>query len=366
MKAVFLFLLMLTGISHSCIAQTETTPTEAVRATLMNYINGRNQGDIERLRSAFHPEADLRYLRNDSSFTIWPVQDYISRIQPGRTANCIARIISIDIVGVGAQAKIELEYPNRKYADYINLLKVDGEWLIAVKTFSVEPIDPTKHILFVLTSHEEMGNTGRPTGLHLGEVTHAYRPLIEAGYEVDFVSPKGGAAFMYGTDLNDPNNLWFVQNPNAYYRFTNAMSPNQIDATRYAAIYFVGGHGTMWDLPEHQELGEITRIIYEQDGVVAGVCHGPSGLVNVRLSNGEYLVANKRMTSFTDQEETAARAQDIVPFMLETTLRERGAIFIGADNWQENVIVDERLVTGQNPASARGVAERMIGLLGQR
>ena len=217
--------------------------------------------------------------------------------------------------------------------------------------------------VLLLMVHERMGDTGRETGLHLGEVTHAYRPLHAAGYEIDFVSPQGGATHMYGTDLNDPHNLCFTQNPTAYYRFTHAMTPEEVNAEDYAAIYYVGGHGTMWDLPEHAVLQELTRAIYENEGVVAGVCHGPSGLVNVRLSDGEYLVAGKLVTGFTDREERAAGQEKVVPFLLETELKARGANFTGADLWQANVIVDGGLVTGQNPASAYGVGEEMVKLL---
>ncbi|MEO0790495.1 MAG: nuclear transport factor 2 family protein [Bacteroidota bacterium] len=360
----FLFLLPCFFICTS-FAQGQSMAEEeaAVRATLLDYINGRNQGDTARLSSAFHPQADLRYTNQDGQLGIWPVGDYIGRIEPGRTVNCIARIVSIDILGQGAQAKIELEYPNFKFADYINLQKIGGQWLIAVKTFSRQPIEENKRILFVLTSHEDMGDTGRPTGLHLGEVAHVYKPLAEAGFEIDFASPLGGDTYIYGVDMNDETTRWFVQNPTVWYRFTHAMTPDQIDANKYAAVYFPGGHGTMWDLPDNELLNQTTANIYDRGGIVAAVCHGPSGLVNVQLANGDYLVSGKRMTSFTDSEETAARAADIVPFLLETKLRARGARFIGAEDWTENVIVDDRLITGQNPASAAGIAEEILRLL---
>ena len=112
----------------------------------------------------------------------------------------------------------------------------------------------------------------------------------------------------------------------------------------------------MWDLPNNIHINKLTADIYDQGGIVSGVCHGPSGLINVKLNDGKYLVDGKRLTSFTNNEEKAAQADEIVPFLLESKLKERGAIFIGQDNWQKNVIVDERLVTGQNPASARQVA----------
>ncbi|MTI32769.1 nuclear transport factor 2 family protein [Xanthovirga aplysinae] len=365
MKKKFILLIALFGMNSWCFAQLTSSEKTKIEETLWKYINGRNNGDLTLLKSAFHPTADLRYMKKDSLYTIWPIDDYIGNIKPGRKHNCKSRIVSIDVQGSAAQAKIEIEYPNWKFADYINLLKMNGEWLIAVKTFAGMAIDNRKRVLFVLTSHEKMGDTDRKTGLHLGEVSHVYKPIHDAGYEIDFVSPKGGKTRMYGKDMNDSLNLWFVQNPTAYYRFTHVITPDQIDPKKYAAIYYVGGHGTMWDLPNHTTLNKITSQIYENNGVVAAVCHGPSGLVNVELSNGENLVKGKRLTSFTDNEERATKQDKVVPFLLESTLKKRGALFSGADNWKENVIVDERLITGQNPASAYKLAKEMIRVLEQ-
>lgn len=359
----FLVLIAIVGINISGFSQSTANDEIQIRETLMNYLNGRNNGDSDLLRSAFHPTAELRYMKKDKLYTIWPIEDYINGVKEGNKHNCKSRIVFIDILGTAAQAKIEIEYPSWKYADYINLLKIEGEWLIAVKTFSGQAIDNKKRVLFVLTSHEKMGDTGRKTGLHLGEVSHAYKPIHEAGYEIDFVSPKGGKTFMYGADINDSINLWFVQNPTAYYRFTHAMTPDEVNPTNYAAIYYVGGHGTMWDLPKQETINNITQQVYENNGIVSAVCHGPSGLINVKLSNGEYLVKGKRLTSFTNNEERATKQDKVVPFLLESTLKERGAKFSGTKNWQENVVVDGRLVTGQNPASAYKMALEIIKLL---
>ncbi|MEM1325327.1 MAG: nuclear transport factor 2 family protein [Bacteroidota bacterium] len=362
MNRLFFIITVCLLFALNTFAQSALSEEDQVRETLWKYINGRNNGDTSLLASAFHPTAELRYIKGDQ-YAIWKSEDYIKGVQPGRKVNCISRIIFVDILGNAAVAKIELEYPNLKFADYINLLKVDGEWVIAVKTFARQRIAEKQRVLFVLTSHEKMGDTDRKTGLHLGEVTHAYKPIHDAGYEIDFVSPKGGSTYMYGANMNDSLNLWFIQNPTAYYRFQHAMRPDEIDPSRYAAIYFVGGHGTMWDLPKHDKLNRLTADIYEDNGVVAAVCHGPSGLVNVKLSNGDYLVNGKQLTAFTDEEERAAQAENIVPFMLESKLRERGAKFVGADNWQKNVIVDGRLLTGQNPASAYELGQAIVEVL---
>ena len=121
----------------------------------------------------------------------------------------------------------------------------------------------------------------------------------------------------------------------------------------------------MWDLPNDPQVQQITRIVYEQGGIVAAVCHGPAGLINVRLSNGEYLVSGKEVSAFTDEEESAVKLERVVPFALESTLRERGARFVEATNFKPMVAISERLVTGQNPASAIGVAEAVVRLLSQ-
>lgn len=354
--------LLLVGFFLLSSIQAQTsTEEQLVRATLWNYINGRNNGNPAQLKAAFHPLSDLRHVKNDS-LRLWASTDYIAAVKPGATQNCVSRIVFVNIDGNAAQAKIEIEYPNWKFADYLNLLKINGKWQIVVKSFAGMPID-TNRILFVITSHEKMGDTGYKTGLHLGEVSHVYKPLHEAGYEIDFVSPEGGQTFMYGADMNDSLSLWMIQDPTAYYKLTHALTPDQIDPSRYAAVYYVGGHGTMWDLPENDKLSDITKAVYENEGVVAAVCHGPSGLVNIQLSNGKYLVEGKKVTSFTDSEERAAQQAEVVPFLLESKLKERGAIYSGAANWEQHVVVDGRLITGQNPASAGALAEELLKLL---
>ncbi len=343
----------------SSVKSQTVSDEEQVRQTLLAYINGRNNGDTALLHSAYHPSADFRYIR-DGVHTVMPVQNYVALFKPGVKANCIARIVYVDILDNGAQAKIEIEYPKRKFADYINLLKENGRWMITNKTASNQAIDSTKKVLFVITSQDQSGNSASKTGLHLGEVADVYKPLADAGFEIDFVSPRGGKSRMYGVNLNDASALWLVQNQTAWYRFTHALTPEEVSAEKYSAIYFAGGHGAMWDFPDNQRLMEITRTIYERKGIVSAVCHGQAGLTNVKLTNGEYLVKGKVLTSFTDKEEKESGNDKTVPFLLETMLKSRGAMFKGKPNWQQNVQVDGKLITGQNPASAKYIAEEII------
>jgi putative intracellular protease/amidase len=121
----------------------------------------------------------------------------------------------------------------------------------------------------------------------------------------------------------------------------------------------------MWDFPENLDLARIAANLYEQGGVVGAVCHGPAGLVNIQLSNNDYLVTGKAVSTFTNEEEAAVGLAETVPFLLESKLAERGAIVEKAPNFQAKVIVSDRLVTGQNPASAAGVAEAIVALLKQ-
>jgi putative intracellular protease/amidase len=220
-------------------------------------------------------------------------------------------------------------------------------------------------VLFILTSHDRLGNTGKETGFYLPEVTHPYHVFEQAGIEVEFVSPQGGKAPMVGVDLQDPLNKAFLDDPKKVDKVENTLISSEIEPTRYDAIFFAGGHGTMWDFPNHEHLAQIAATLYEQGGVVGAVCHGPAGLVNIKLSDGSYLVAGKRVASFTNEEEIAVGLETVVPFLLESTLIDRGATHTKADNFQAHVEVSDRFVTGQNPASAAGVAEQMVSLLRQ-
>ena len=221
----------------------------------------------------------------------------------------------------------------------------------------------SQKILIVLTSHDQLGNTGKETGFYLPEVSHPVAKFDRAGFTVEYVSPQGGKAPMIGIDLNDPLNVEFLNNPTKMAQVENTLHPSSIKPTDYAAIFYAGGHGTMWDFPENIELATIAAAIYEQGGVVGAVCHGPAGLVNIKLSNGEYLVAGKTVSTFTNDEEAAVGLSDVVPFFLEERLHDRGATVEKAPNFQAKTIISDRLVTGQNPASAAGVGEKMVELL---
>jgi putative intracellular protease/amidase len=222
----------------------------------------------------------------------------------------------------------------------------------------------TPSVLFVLSSHSQLGDTGRETGWYLPEAAHPWTIFQAAGFASTFVSPKGGRNRMDGLDPDDAQQTAFLAHFGA--AGPDTLTPDQIDPADFDAILFVGGHGTMWDFADNAALGAISAGIYEHGGVVSALCHGPAGLVNVTLSDGTLLVAGRNVTAFTDAEESAVGLADVVPFLLASTLERRGAVHHAADNFTANVVVDERLVTGQNPASAVGVANAVVELLRRR
>lgn len=227
-------------------------------------------------------------------------------------------------------------------------------------------------ILFVLTGHDRLGRKGdktaEKTGFHLAEASRPWRVLKKAGYDIDFVSPEGGKAPIDpgSLDLDDKDNAAFMadEKVSAVIADTKALKDVSLDA--YDAIYFPGGHGTMWDFPDNEHVQTAVRDMFEQKKIVAAVCHGPAALVNVKLSDGNWLVDGKTLSVFTDEEEKAVNKEEVVPFLLARKLKERGASISKAENFAGKVSVDGRLVTGQNPASAEELGEAIRDLLQER
>lgn len=218
-----------------------------------------------------------------------------------------------------------------------------------------------QRILIATTSHSRKGSTGQPTGAYLSEVAHPYDVFVAEGFSVDLASVRGGEIPLDGVeDADAPSRAFLTARAD---ELKHTIAAKQVDANRYDAIFFAGGHGAMWDLPDNADFARVARAIYERGGVVAAVCHGPAALVNIQLSDGSYLVTGKRVSAFTNEEEHQVKLASVVPFLLADKLTERGAHHEGVAPWQKHVVVSERLVTGQNPASSAGVAEAVVQLL---
>lgn len=235
--------------------------------------------------------------------------------------------------------------------------------LLGMNASATPPATPPKPVLIVLTSHGTKGKTGKPTGFYLGELTHPLAVLEAAGIPVEIASIKGGEPPVDGVELDDATNAHYWKDDEFRARIRTTLPLADAKPERYSAIFFAGGHGAMWDFPDSPAVQLVTRKIYEQGGVVAAVCHGPAALVNVTLSNGDHLVKGKQVSAFTDDEERAVQLADAVPFLLASKLAEHGALHQAAPNWTAKVVVDGRLVTGQNPQSATGVGEKLRDLV---
>jgi len=241
-----------------------------------------------------------------------------------------------------------------------------GFMVMLFVTFSIPTsyADDHSKVLLVLTSHSKLGSTGGKTGFWLPELTHPYYKFKNAGYSVDVVSILGGTAPIDHKvfDLPDEqeSNQRFLQDAELMAKVFRTMPLSTVDPYEYSAIVFAGGSGTMWDFPNNEFVHRITATIYENDGIVSAICHGPAALVNVKLSNGKYLLSGKNVSAITNEEEEDLKMTKVNPFMLQDKLTERGAKHIYGKPWKENVVVDGRLITGQNPASASKVAEKII------
>jgi putative intracellular protease/amidase len=219
-----------------------------------------------------------------------------------------------------------------------------------------------KKVLIIASNANTIGPNNRRTGTFLSEVAHPYAAFDKAGYQVDFATLTGDAPFLDALHLaNDPENLEFLTGK-GWAAMLKAKKLADIDAGTYDAVFVPGGLAPMVDMPENPVLKKVIAQTYERGAVVGAVCHGPVSLLNVKLSDGTYLVDGKNIASFTTEEEDHYARPD-VPFDLQSALTEQGAVFHAAAPWSANSIADGRLVTGQNPASAKGVGEKIVAIL---
>lgn len=205
-----------------------------------------------------------------------------------------------------------------------------------------------------------MGDTGERTGYFVPEVAHVYYPLRETGIEIDFATTRAGEPRGYGDEKGDLLSERYRSDPEVAQEMTERKVLSEVDPSGYDAVYFPGGHGTMWDFPDNPEIERVVREIDARQGLVAAVCHGPAAFVDLEDAQGRPFVAGKQLAAFSDAEERRVKLDHVVPFLLETRLREQGATLSPAEDFAQKVVVDGRLITGQNPASAGPLATALI------
>lgn len=223
-------------------------------------------------------------------------------------------------------------------------------------------------ILIVATSHDRLGETGEKTGFYWEELAAPYWVFTDAGFEVEIASIAGGEP------AADPKSVSrdgqrvaavdrFTADPSAMAKLAGAKAVADVDPAGLDAVFLAGGHGAMWDMPDDRGLARLIEAVHGQNGVVAAVCHGPAGLVEPRAPDGSPLVAGKRVAGFTDEEERAVGLERVVPFLLESRMRELGAFPEPGPAFQPKAVRDGRLVTGQNPMSSEPAAALVLEAL---
>jgi putative intracellular protease/amidase len=221
-------------------------------------------------------------------------------------------------------------------------------------------------ILMVLTSHDQLGNTGRKTGFWLEEFAAPYFVFRDAGVELTLASPKGGQPPIDPkSDLPEnqtPAMTRFKQDSSAQDALAHTVKLAGVKAEDYDTVFYPGGHGPMWDLAEDPDSIALIESFYNSGKPIALVCHAPGVLRHVQY-NGEPLVKGKRVTGFTNEEEEAVQLTKVVPFLVEDELKRLGANFEKVANWQPFSIIDGHLVTGQNPASSTSGAQALLKVM---
>lgn len=212
------------------------------------------------------------------------------------------------------------------------------------------------------------GNKEKKAGFELTELARAYAVFNANGYTVDVASPRGGNA-VYVRDDDDMGayDYAFLNDPVAMSKVANTKEISEVKVSDYAAIYLVGGKGTMFDFRNNPQLQDLVAAAWEQGAIVAAVCHGPAGLLGVRLKDGQALLSNRSVTSFTNVEELflIKRAHEVFGSLLEDDLRKAGATFVAGPAYLEQLVIDGHLITGQNPWSVWAMAEAVVRQLGQ-
>ena len=224
-------------------------------------------------------------------------------------------------------------------------------------------------VLMIITSHAQLGDTGKPTGLWAEELTTPYYALIDAGFDVVLASPMGGrppfAAESVKAEPNDNEGSVkrFLNDAQAMVKFNATHSTSAVKAADYSAVFLPGGHGTMWDTANDDATARLVADCFNAGKPTAAVCHGPAGLVKALRPDGKSILTGKKVNGFTNQEETAAGLMDVVPFHLETRMKELGGRFESGPMWQPYAVRDGNLITGQNPQSSMLVASYVVAAL---
>ena len=222
-------------------------------------------------------------------------------------------------------------------------------------------------VLFVLTSHSDLGNTGKKTGFWVEEFAAPYYAMADKGVDITIASPKGGQPPIdpasEAPDAQTESTKRYYADSQLKEKIATTKILADVKAEDFDAIFYPGGHGPMWDLYEDRNSIELIESFWAAGKPVAAVCHAPSALLNVKDENGDPLVKGKKVTGFTNTEEEGVQLTDVVPYLLEDELKAKGGLYSKGSDWSSHVVEDGMLITGQNPASSEEAAEKLLALL---
>tara|TARA_R110000868_G_C10943380_1_gene767270 strand:+ start:2077 stop:2859 length:783 start_codon:yes stop_codon:yes gene_type:complete len=251
-------------------------------------------------------------------------------------------------------------------ASCINKVKNDSE-IIKTKEFNNKITNNKMNILFVLTSHDKLGDTGKKTGFWVEEFANPYYTLLDKGATITLATPKGGKAPI-DPSSDTPNTSTeaterFKKDEAAQQKINSTVVLSEIKPDDYDAVFYPGGHGPLWDLAEDKISIHLIETFNKQQKPIAFVCHAPAALKAVKNEDGTPIVKGKKVTGFSNTEEEAVQLTNVVPFLVEDMLKENGGIYSRGDDWSAYAIQDGNLITGQNPASSELVANKLLEIL---
>lgn len=224
-----------------------------------------------------------------------------------------------------------------------------------------------KTVLMVLTSHDQLGDTGEKTGFWIEEFAAPYYTFVDAGFEVELASPKGGQPPVDPkSELEDFQTSFtqrYDQDQALQQKLANTRVLSEVDGTRYDGVFYPGGHGPLWDLASDSHSINLISSYWQQNKPVAVVCHASAALLEVKDGEGKFMVAGRQITGFSNTEEAAVALVDVVPFLLEDELINRGADYQKSQDWADFSITDGHIISGQNPASSASTAKKLIEML---
>ncbi|WP_338759336.1 nuclear transport factor 2 family protein [Bernardetia sp. ABR2-2B] len=370
-KKIILSILTLFFFGYQIQAQSLNDTTlleeEKIINVIENYIVGTSYNYPDKLKSAFIPEAKLFLDKENEPLFVVSIEKYaeaVGRSEAGKFNGRTTNILSIDRFQGIATAKLEVIIPGleKRFIDMLLLKKLEDGWKIISKTAGSEPSQrQVKKVLIVTSSHIKKENTTLTTGNSFSEIAIAYSEYQKAGYHVDFVSPKGGKIPLAYINPSDSTHLSALYNSDFMYAIAHTKKPLEIKSTEYDIVLFTGGSAPSFDIPQNAEIQDVAMKIYNQNGVIAAVCHGTSGIANLKTSDGSYLVNGKNINGYPKEYENQnSLLYQNFPFIIEEEIEKNGGTFKYGERAKAYYVIDGRLVTGQNFQSSKVVAQKSI------